>query len=138
MKKLTSWPRGDGMNKLITVAAAASLLLASPAHAHETPKERVLREHAERSVHRVIAVRRVSSTAYCLRGRMASGKRTYDGAVAMNGVPLGSRWRVRETGRVYRVEDRIGHGSQFDIAMPGRCAEARRYGRRTITVERLS
>ena len=36
------------MKKLTTLAAAASLLLASPAQAHETTKERVVREHAGR------------------------------------------------------------------------------------------
>jgi 3D (Asp-Asp-Asp) domain-containing protein len=79
----------------------------------------------------------VSSTAYCLTGVMANGQRVFRGAVAMNGVPLGSRWRVVETGEVFVVADRIGHGSGFDIAMPGDCDGARRYGRRTITVERV-
>ena len=81
--------------------------------------------------------RTVSSTAYCLEGTMANGQRVYRGAVAMNGVPLGSKWQVIETGAVYTVADRIGHGSGFDIAMPGDCAAARAYGRRTITVRRV-
>ena len=81
--------------------------------------------------------RTVSSTAYCLTGVMANGQRVYRGAVAMNGVPLGSRWQVAETGAVYVVADRIGHSSGFDIAMPGDCAGARAYGRREITVRRV-
>lgn len=81
--------------------------------------------------------RRVSSTAYCLTGTMASGKRVYSGAVAMNGVPFGSRWYAVELGRTFTVEDRIGHSSQFDIAMPGDCAGARQYGRRTLTIRRV-
>lgn len=81
--------------------------------------------------------RRVASTAYCLTGTMANGQRVYSGAVAMNGVPMGSRWEVVGTGRVYTVADRIGHGSQFDIAMPGNCAAARGYGRRFITIRRV-
>jgi hypothetical protein len=83
-------------------------------------------------------IRTVQSTAYCLTGVMANGQHTHRGAVAMNGVPLGSRWRDLSTGAVYTVEDRIGHGSGFDIAMPGDCDTARAYGRRTITVERVA
>lgn len=75
------------------------------------------------------------STAYCLTGTMASGKRVYWGAVAMNNVPLFSRWRIVGTEQVLTVEDRIGHGSQFDIAMPGDCTAAKQYGRRTIQIE---
>jgi hypothetical protein len=86
-------------------------------------------------------IRSVSSTAYCLTGTMASGRRVYWGAVAMNGVPLGSRWAVLSgpwAGRVLTVEDRIGHGSGFDVAMPGSCGAARSYGRRAIQVRRVS
>lgn len=82
------------------------------------------------------AARRVSSTAYCLRTPTANGERGYPGSVAMNGVPMGSRWRVNETGIVYRVNDRIGHGSGFDI-WKASCAEAVMYGRRSVTVERV-
>lgn len=84
--------------------------------------------------------RTVHSTAYCLTGTMASGKRVYEGAAAMNGVPLGSRYRVLSgpaAGRSFTIEDRIGSGSQFDIAYPGNCGAARQYGRRTISVQRM-
>lgn len=81
-------------------------------------------------------MRTVSSTAYCLTGTMANGQRVFRGAVAMNGVPLGSRWRI-VGGGTFVVADRIGHGSGFDIAMPGDCDGARRYGRRTVTIERV-
>lgn len=81
-------------------------------------------------------VRTVTSTAYCLTGTMANGQRVYRGAVAMNGVPFGSVWQV-DGGGTYTVADRIGHSSQFDIAMPGDCAAAMAYGRRTITVRRI-
>lgn len=83
----------------------------------------------------------VSSTAYCLTGRMASGRRVYVGAVAMNGEPFGARWEVLSgplRGRVLIVEDRIGHSSQFDVAMPGDCPAAVRYGRRTIEIRRVN
>lgn len=79
--------------------------------------------------------RRVSSTAYCLTSRTASGGRGYVGSVAMNGVPIGSRWQV-DGGGTYTVNDRIGHGSGFDVWMPS-CAAALEYGRRTITVRRV-
>lgn len=81
--------------------------------------------------------RRVSSTAYCLTGTMASGRRVYWGAAAMNGTPLGSRYQVLDgprAGETLTVEDRIGHGSAFDIAYPGDCRGATNYGRRTISI----
>lgn len=89
----------------------------------------------------VSGVRSVSSTAYCLTGTMANGRRVYSGAVAMNGVPFGSRWEVLSgpwAGRVLTVADRIGHGSQFDVAMPGNCRAAINYGRRTIKIRRVA
>lgn len=82
----------------------------------------------------------VHSTAYCLTGRMASGRRAYYGAAAMNAVPLGTTYRVLSgpaAGRVLTIEDRIGRGSQFDVAYPGDCYSARLYGRRTISIERM-
>lgn len=80
---------------------------------------------------------RVSSTAYCLTGTMANGRRTHRGAVAGNRWPLGTRLRVSPSpvGEVVVVEDRIGHGSELDFALPGDCAAARAWGRRTVTVE---
>lgn len=80
--------------------------------------------------------RTVVSTAYCLTGVMANGQPARRGAVAMNSVPLGSIWQI-EGGGTYVVADRVGHGSQFDIAMPGDCDAARAYGRRTVTVRRV-
>ena len=83
---------------------------------------------------------RVESTAYCLRGRMSNGQYTYDGAAAMNGVPLGTKFRVLSgplRGRTLAVKDRIGSGSQFDVAMPGRCRAATNYGRRVINIRRV-
>lgn len=86
------------------------------------------------------AARRVTSTAYCHTGAMASGKSTYDGAVAMNDSPLGSRYEVLNgprAGETFVVEDRIASGSAFDIAYPGDCQAARQYGRRTIGIRRV-
>lgn len=54
----------------------------------------------------------------------------------MNGVALGSRWRVLDTGAVYTVTDRIGSGSEFDIFMPD-CGSANAYGRHTISIQQV-
>jgi 3D (Asp-Asp-Asp) domain-containing protein len=83
---------------------------------------------------------RVHSTAYCLEGRMANGQRAHDGAAAMNGVPLGARFRVKTgplRGEVLTVKDRVGNGSEFDVAMPDDCSAAYRYGRRTVNIQRV-
>lgn len=82
----------------------------------------------------------VISTAYCLTGKTSSGKLAYEGAAAMNGVPFGSRFMVLDGTRakeVFTVEDRIAGGSEFDIAYPGRCAEATQYGKRTIRISKV-
>lgn len=78
--------------------------------------------------------RTVSSTAYCQAGRTASGEQTHAGGVAANWAPFGSRWRIVATGQVLTVNDRVGHGSAFDIFMPS-CPAAISYGRRTIQIE---
>lgn len=83
--------------------------------------------------------RRVSSTAYCLTGRMANGQHTHRAAVASNDYPLGTRLRVSDSPYgpgVFTVEDRIGHGTQLDFAIPGDCAGARRWGRRAVVEAR--
>lgn len=85
-------------------------------------------------------VSRMSSTAYCLTGLMASGRPMYRGAAAMNGVPLGSRYQVLDgprSGEKFTIEDRIGRGSSFDIAYPGNCRAASLYGRRVISIRRI-
>jgi hypothetical protein len=87
--------------------------------------------------------------SFVVAGGMANGSPVYAGAVAMNGVAFGTRWhvvarfdRATETwidvdGPTYTVADRIGHGSQFDVAMPGDCDGARSYGRRRLRIERV-
>lgn len=70
---------------------------------------------------------------------MANGEYVHDGAVAMNGVPFGTRYRVLDgpmAGRVFTVKDRIGHSSEFDIWMES-CNAALNYGRRTIHIEKV-
>ena len=90
--------------------------------------------------HSKVPAQRVESTAYCMTGAMANGQRTHTGAAAMNGVPLGTKFRVRTgplRGEVFTVKDRVGYGSEFDIAMPDRCSAAYRYGRRVINIRRV-
>lgn len=81
----------------------------------------------------------VDSTAYCDHGVTASGEWTSGGMVAMNNIEFGAKWRVLDgpmAGRVFRVADRIGHSSTFDVWLPT-CDEARQYGRRSIEIERV-
>lgn len=82
----------------------------------------------------------ISSTAYCLTGRMANGETARVGAVAANRWPLGTRLRVTPSpvGEIVVVADRIGSGSELDFALPGDCGAARAWGRRTVTVEVLA
>ena len=104
---------------LITTAVAA--LTAPPPQAPPPPAER----------------KSVVSTSYCETGKMANGQRTYFGAVAMAGR-IGSRWRALTgpfAGVVFTVADRYGHGTQFDIALPGQCTRAQLYGRQRIVIE---
>lgn len=86
--------------------------------------------------------RSVNSTAYCpgdgSGSTMASGNTVHDGAVAMNGVAFGTRWRILSgplTGKVVTVEDRYGWGTEFDVWMPG--SECFAYGRHRIVIERV-
>lgn len=101
-----------------TSTTSTSTTTTAPAHAHR---------------------RVVDSTAYCDHGVMANGEWTSDGMVAMNGVGFGEKWRVLDgpmAGRVFRVADRIGHSSSFDLWLPT-CDEARQYGRQQIQIERV-
>lgn len=86
-------------------------------------------------------VREFTATAYCLKGRTASGTRAREGIVAADPdvLPLGSRIRVHEAGQYsgeYSVEDtgRLIDGRMIDIYIVNR-AEAKRFGRRRVRVE---
>lgn len=75
----------------------------------------------------------LSSTAYTSTGNnMASGEKPYEGAVACNLVPLGTKIYIEGYG-YFVVKDRIGHGSQLDIFMDT-YEEAIQFGRRTVKV----
>jgi 3D (Asp-Asp-Asp) domain-containing protein len=75
----------------------------------------------------------LSSTAYTHTGNnMANGEKPYEGAVACNLVPLGTKIYIEGYG-YFVVKDRIGHGSQLDIFMDtyDACIQ---FGRRTLKV----
>lgn len=83
------------------------------------------------------------ATAYCLRGRTASGSGVRRGIVAADPrvLPLGSRIQIEGAGYTgtYTVADTGGaiKGRILDVWVPS-CAEAMRFGRRTLKVSLLS
>jgi 3D (Asp-Asp-Asp) domain-containing protein len=89
------------------------------------------------------SARAFKATAYCLRGKTASGRYVRRGIVAADPrvLPLGTRIHLsggRYTGN-YVVADTGGKikGRILDIWVPS-CAEARRWGRRTVKVKVVS
>ena len=75
----------------------------------------------------------LSSTAYTYTGHnMANGEKPYEGAVACNLVPIGTKLYIEGYG-YFVVKDRIGHSSQLDIFMDT-YDECIQYGRRTVKV----
>lgn len=83
-----------------------------------------------------------SATAYCLQGRTAMGHGVRRGIVAADPrvLRLGSKILINGGGYSgqYLVSDTGGgiKGRELDIWVPS-CAEARRFGRRTVTVTLL-
>ena len=83
-----------------------------------------------------------SATAYCLSGRTALGHSVRRGIVAADPrvLKLGSRVLITAGGYTgqYLVSDTGGgvKGKELDIWVPS-CSEARRFGRRTVTVSVL-
>jgi len=82
------------------------------------------------------------ATAYCLKGRTASGSGVRRGIVAADPrvLPLGSRIMLNAGAYsgTYTVADTGGavKGRKLDIWVPN-CSEAMRFGRRSVTVSRL-
>lgn len=79
------------------------------------------------------------ATAYCLRGRTASGSMVRQGIIAADPrvLRLGTKVNLGAGGQSgnYTVTDTGGKikGKRIDIWMAS-CADARRFGRRTVTV----
>lgn len=79
-----------------------------------------------------------TATAYCLKGRTAMGHGVRRGIIAADPrvLPLGSRINIGGGySGTYLVSDTGSRikGKKLDIWMPN-CAEARRFGRRTVSV----
>jgi hypothetical protein len=132
-KTTVSLGAGSVADRVAEIEAQAK----TPQESREEPEEEPQPRGERSTVQDPAGLRRVSSTAYCLTGTMASGRRTYWGAAAMNGTPLGSTYQVLDgprAGETFVIEDRIGYGSTFDIAYPGDCRGAYNYGRRTISI----
>ncbi len=83
-----------------------------------------------------------TATAYCLQGRTAMGHSVRRGLIAADPrvIKLGSRINLGAGGYSgnYLVSDTGGKikGKRLDIWMAS-CSEARRFGRRTVTVSSL-
>lgn len=89
-----------------------------------------------------VSKRRFVATAYCLRGRTASGAQVRKGLIAADPRILRLGTRVNLGAGAYSgnylVADTGGKikGNKIDIWMAS-CAEARRFGRRTVTLSIL-
>lgn len=109
--------------KMLTTMAVLAASMSTPTATEASSSERLGKRYS------------VTSTAYCLSGRMANGRYVHHGAVANNFLPLGTRIRTsrRVFGRRYfRVEDRIGYGTALDF-WTGSCGQARAWGRRRVS-----
>jgi 3D (Asp-Asp-Asp) domain-containing protein len=97
---------------------------------------------SDKKIKKTSAVTNFMATAYCLRGRTATGGSVRRGIVAADPrvLPLGSRIQISAGAYsgIYTVTDTGGSvkGRKIDIWM-GNCSEANRFGSRSITVSRL-
>lgn len=98
-----------------------------------------LSETKAAAINERLSARAFTATAYCLRGRTASGSNVRRGIVAADPrvLPLGTRISMKAgsySGN-YLVADTGGavRGRKLDIWVPS-CSEARRFGRRTVMV----
>ena len=103
--------------------------------------ENLIKEVVAESGNKIALIGSFSATAYCLRGRTASGSNTRRGIVAADPriLPLGTRINL-EAGQYsgsYTVADTGGaiKGRKLDIWVAN-CSEARRFGRRKVSVAR--
>jgi 3D (Asp-Asp-Asp) domain-containing protein len=103
--------------------------------------ENLIKEVVAESGSKIALIGSFSATAYCLRGRTATGGSVRRGIVAADTriLPLGTRINI-DAGSYsgsYTVADTGGaiKGRRLDIWVAN-CSEARRFGRRTVTVNR--
>ena len=103
--------------------------------------ESLIKEVVAESGSKIALVGSFSATAYCLQGRTASGSGVRRGIVAADPriLPLGTRINLGagSYSGSYLVADTGGaiKGRKLDIWVAN-CSEARRFGRRTVTVNR--
>ena len=103
--------------------------------------ESLIKEVVAESGSKIALVGSFSATAYCLQGRTASGSGVRRGIVAADPriLPLGTRINLGagSYSGSYIVADTGGaiKGRKLDIWVAN-CSEARRFGRRTVTVNR--
>jgi 3D (Asp-Asp-Asp) domain-containing protein len=98
----------------------------------KTPLTETLDNDKNNSKNNVFAGQSFKATAYCLKGRTASGGSVRRGIVAADPrvLPLGTRINI-----TYTVADTGGavRGRILDIWVPS-CAEANKFGRRSVKV----
>lgn len=103
--------------------------------------ENLIEEAASAAGSKMALIGSFSATAYCLKGRTASGASVRRGIVAADPriLPLGTRINLNAGpySGSYLVADTGGaiKGRKLDIWVAN-CSEARRFGRRNITVNR--
>ena len=97
-----------------------------PARTHQAATRRLVVGSHYGGVHDI--------TMYCGGGTTASGKTVREGMVATldRSIPFGTEVSIEGMG-TYVVEDRIGHGSEFDIYTSS-CSHAREFGRHRLRV----
>jgi len=130
-------PRSEIVKPILSleVSPIPSPLIVQPI----TPRAALHSQHVVSSLEEGIGQYSASSTAYCDSGPTASGSGTYEGEVASNRHPIGTRLRITsgpQAGREVSVQDRIGSGSELDFYM-GSCSAAARYGRQQVHYEVL-
>jgi 3D (Asp-Asp-Asp) domain-containing protein len=103
--------------------------------------ENLIKEVVAEGATKIALVGSFSATAYCLQGRTANGGSVRRGIVAADPriLPLGTRINLNagSYSGSYTVADTGGaiKGRKLDIWVAN-CSEARRFGRRTVTVNR--
>jgi 3D (Asp-Asp-Asp) domain-containing protein len=103
--------------------------------------ENLIKEVVAESGSKIALIGSFSATAYCLKGRTASGSGVRRGIVAADPriLPLGTRINLNagQYSGSYLVADTGGaiKGRKLDIWVAN-CSEARRFGRRNVSVGR--
>jgi 3D (Asp-Asp-Asp) domain-containing protein len=115
----------------------------------EIGQDKNIGQQAKNKVEKTVSVRATggvsrgmfTATAYCLKGRTALGHGVRRGLIAADPrvLPLGSRINIGGGyAGTYLVSDTGSRvrGKRLDIWMPS-CSEARRFGRRSVSVDYL-